>query len=118
METVNYLSNNSGENYFFSTELEDVEVSGMSNQMSLLFVDLFNSELDIVDRNTQVFLQIKNWIENNDLESIENFLSILEVHYKSIHPSLIKSALIITDSIDKVKNQRDILDLYLDIRLK
>jgi hypothetical protein len=110
---------------FSGPEIEDFTISdetsgdsGMGDKFSILFENLFNSEIDIVDRNTIVFLQIKNWIEKNEMKEILGFLETMDSFYTDLHPSLIKSALLISSEIEEAVTISKSLDNKLSLRLQ
>jgi Cys-tRNA synthase (O-phospho-L-seryl-tRNA:Cys-tRNA synthase) len=69
-----------------------------SAELNEFFNHILDENEDIVDRNTFVFLELKKSITQKNFILIEEILKqFLKV---SVHPSLIKSALIITSGVD------------------
>ena len=95
----------------YSNYDNEIGNSGMDDEMSIIFGNLFDNGIKIVDRNTIVFLSIKKWVEVKNVGLIKTFLA--EPALLEVHRSLIKSALIITESIIEVKKERKLLNDFL-----
>ena len=65
----------------------------------LLFSCLFSSTATIKDKNKFILLAFQNYIKEERLDVIDEFFR--ESALSDLHPSLIKSALIMTESIDQ-----------------
>ncbi len=91
------------------------EVIGMNDKMTVLFNMFFDSDEDLVDINTRVFLYLKECIEASDKSGLIKFLS--EPALLDVHPSIMKSTLIITEGITSVNHLRDNLQACLERKL-
>lgn len=72
-----------------SIELDSVRV---------LYEYLFNAKASMKDKNKLVFLTMQNYVQEREFKIISDFF--LDAALRDLHPSYIKSALIMTEAVD------------------
>lgn len=80
-------------------DLSTFESTGIDNfdALTVLFEYLFTTEASLKDQNKYLFLFLQHYIEQHDVELINKLLS--ENALNDLHPSLLKSILIMTERI-------------------
>lgn len=90
-----------------------LEYEDRRHKINVFFTSILNEEVDIVDRNTLVFIGINTLINQKNFLMVDEILN--EFLTISVHPSLIQSALIITGGVDEenIKKTRIIVEDHL-----
>lgn len=81
--------------------------TGMRNldHVRLFFESFFTATTSLKDQNKFLFLFLHEYVTQNNTDTINKILS--DNAFKDLHPSLLKSALIITENVPGVEQSRE-----------
>ena len=112
-----------GNNIFFvssTTNLTSeslVQTTGKKgfDSVRIIYEYLFSSEDSLKDKNKYLFLFLQHHIKENNIDIVGRFLNDSAI--KELHPSLLKSALIMTDNVLEVNQFHQIVEEILNQKI-
>lgn len=108
--TTYTVSTNDSELKFFS--LNVATSTKKINFHSYVFNYLFSSDDSLIEKNKKFILHLKRLIDENDKSALNDILS--QDALKDLHPSLLKSALIITEKTPGINEAyQNLNNIYL-----
>lgn len=102
MQTTTYTVTGDIDSLNYPTQLS---TSTENDNIFELFGYLFSHTDSLIEKNKFLILYLQDLIVNNNLDWVKAIIS--DSAFEDLHPSLLKSALIITDNIGQIKEAHD-----------
>ena len=98
-------------------DLHTFESTGNQNLdvIRILFEYLFTTEDSLKEQNKYLFLFLQSYIQQNNTEILNRLLS--DNALSDLHPSLLKSILIMTEHLEDVNNNRESVSQILNAKI-